>query len=208
MKKNDNLPPEQDAPAYEFIFRGSAAGGCGIPHATSQPDVPIPAADSQQNFRDLIEHWAKARIDGPMQAVARYDDAAKQLVTTGGLMQGVLVAAFSLVGKQDGHAFHIKGWWWAPVGLFLTSLLAFFFCAMKVCWPQPRTNASDVYAFLKNAMDGKAGFGHLDGMMYGWCGEVEEIHRTKRRWLLGQSICFTLCSVLIITLILIPITGR
>lgn len=55
---------------------------------------------SKQSFEAILQHWAKARIDGPMQVVARFDEAAKQLITVGGLLQGLFFAVVALGGVK------------------------------------------------------------------------------------------------------------
>jgi len=60
----------------------------------------VDSNESHECFNSFIKHWAEARIDGPMQAIARYDDVAKLMTTIGGFLQAVLAAGYSLMVKE------------------------------------------------------------------------------------------------------------
>jgi hypothetical protein len=165
-------------------------------------DGLIAPAGSRQCFKALIEHWAKARIDGPMQAVARYDDAAKQLVTIGSLMQGLLVVAYSLTGKQPG--FQLSGLQPILIWAFLAFLILFFICAAGVCWTQPKMDAVEIHQFLIKTLAECFSETDLSGMIKNWCKDIDRIRRLKRRWLTGASVFFMLCSVMMVVLLLFP----
>lgn len=166
---------------------------------------PLDPAENKQCFKALIEHWAKARIDGPMEAVARYDDAAKQLVTIGSLMQGLLVVAYSLMGKQPGSVVQLGGWQPIFIWAFLAFLILFFTCAAGVCWTQPKMNAVEIDRFLINTLTGCFSETDLSGMIRSWCKDIDKIRKWKKRWLTGASIFFMLCSVMMVVLLLFPL---
>ena len=67
----------------------------------------LPPEKNQQCLNSIIEHWAESRIDGPMEALARYDDAAKYMITIGGFLQTALIAVYTALDKQ-GRLFHNK----------------------------------------------------------------------------------------------------
>ena len=173
----------------------------------AQLDDPLPPADSKRCFHTLIEHWAKARIDGPMQAVARYDDAAKQLVTIGGLMQGVLVAAYSLMGRQGGADSPTSSWQLVLVLSFLTALILFFVCAAGVCWTQPKMESREIYHFLLRTLTGCFNEKDIRELVKGWCMEIDTIRKVKRRWMMWASGSFIVSSVLMMALLLLPLVG-
>ena len=54
-----------------------------------------PFFGNQATFEAVVQHWAKARIDTPMQIIAKFDDAAKQLITIGSTLQGLYIAVFT-----------------------------------------------------------------------------------------------------------------
>src|SRR5437773_4925727 len=81
----------------------------------------------QQSFEAIVEHWAIARIDGPVDTISRYDEAAKQLITLGGLLQGVYVAAFAFGNVSP----RVPVWLLLPM---FVPILALIFCAaLAVC---------------------------------------------------------------------------
>jgi hypothetical protein len=165
-------------------------------------DQLVPLVESKQCFKALMEHWAKARIDGPMQAVARYDDASKQLVTIGSLMQGLLVAAYSLMGKQQGIG--TSTWQLVLIVSFMIFLILFFVCAAGVCWTQPKMDASEVHGFLLRTLNDCFTEKDLGGVVRNWCVDIDGIRRRKRRWLTLESIFFMLCSVTMTGLLMSP----
>ena len=177
-----------------------------IDNLPAASDEPLPRIDSRQCFHALIEHWAKARIDGPMQAVARYDDAAKQLVTIGGLMQGVLVAAYSLMGRQPGAA-PTSALQLVLVLSFLTALILFFVCAAGVCWTQPKMESREIYQFLMKTLTGCFNETDIRDLVKGWCVDIDTIRRVKRRWMMWASGSFILSSVLMMALLLLPLAA-
>lgn len=162
--------------------------------------------ESRQCFRSLIEHWAKARIEGPMQAIARYDEACKQLVTIGSLMQGLLVAAYSLMVRQQADAaaafiFSQR----LLIYSFLASLFCFFVCTVVVCWMQPRMDASSVHKFLVKAMGECFTEKDLSEMVGNWCQDIDGIRRKKKWWLTFACGFFMICSLLMMALLLLPL---
>jgi hypothetical protein len=46
-----------------------------------------PSSESDDGiFHALLQHWAIARIDTPLDVIARFDEAAKQLIAVGHVM--------------------------------------------------------------------------------------------------------------------------
>jgi hypothetical protein len=96
-------------------------------------------------FETVLEHWAKARIDGPMQVVARFDEAAKQLITLGGLFQGVFFTVVTFGGVKD----PIPLW---LLAVFFVPLVVLVICAAKViCTVPTKMEAIDTHALLRRA---------------------------------------------------------
>ena len=61
--------------------------------------MPSPSSESDDGiFRALLQHWAIARIDTPLDVIARFDEAAKQLIAVGGIIQAAYVAGFAFGG--------------------------------------------------------------------------------------------------------------
>jgi hypothetical protein len=82
--------------------------------------------DEERLLKDMAEHWRKIWNETPVQAIARVEDAAKQVivVTTG--LQGLYLAifAFSTIRSQ---VMMVPGGW---IGTFILLLL----CMPLVCW--------------------------------------------------------------------------
>lgn len=178
------------------------------PTTTVPPDAPISPEKNEQCFDAFIEHWAKARIDGPMQAIARYDDAAKQLVTVGGLMQALLVAAYSSMSQQPGAASMVVEGQMAALASFFFFLLLFFVCVVGVCWTQPKMDAYEVSSLLVNAVDQCIKKKDLVSMVKNWCEDIDGIRRRKKWWMAGASGSFIFCSLLMTYLLLAPFMRR
>jgi hypothetical protein len=171
------------------------------------PDGVISREESTSCFKALIEHWAKARIDGPMQAVARYDEVSKQMATVGSLLLGLLVTAYTAMGRPTGLATHLPGWQRALVYGFLTSLFLFFFCTVMVCWWQPKMHARGIHQFLLKSLKECFTEEELSGFVREWCLDIDAIRRKKKWWLTFACLFFMLCSLLMMSLLLLPLTA-
>jgi hypothetical protein len=100
---------------------------------------------SKAAFETILEHWAKARIDGPMQVVARFDEAAEQLITLGGIFQGVSFTVVTFGGVKD----RVPLW---LLAVFFVPPVALVICAAKViCTVPTKMEAIDTYALLRRA---------------------------------------------------------
>jgi len=153
---------------------------------------------SKQSFDAVVQHWAKARIDGPMQVIARFDDAAKQLIATGGLLQGLFFAVVALGKWKNDFPFSM----WFVVAFFLP-LLAMVFCAAKVICTVPlKMEAIDTYLLMQRAGSPSGVNGEeLTDAMRRWCFTVDRIALVKHRWLLAANLLFLASSVLTLSLL-------
>lgn len=147
---------------------------------------------NQQCFDSIIEHWAEARIDGPMQALARYDDAAKHMVTIGGFLQGGLIAVYSVLDKQ-GRLFGNR-WQIAFVISFEISLITFISLAAWACSLQPEMHAKGISKLLTQALRQCISEADLTNEVKGWCVDVENKIRSKQRLMLAAK-CFYILSI-------------
>jgi hypothetical protein len=155
--------------------------------------------ESKQSFEAVIQHWAKARIDGPMQVIGRFDEAAKQLIATGGLLQGLFFAVVALGEWKEKLPFPL---WIVP--LFFLPLLAQAFCAAKVICTVPlQMEAIDTYKLMQRAGN-PAGVSNddLTQAMMRWCETVDRIALIKHRWLLAANLLFLGSSLLTLLLLL------
>jgi hypothetical protein len=154
-----------------------------------------------------MEHWAKARIDGPMQAVARYDEVSKQMATIGSLLLGLLVTAYTAMGRPAELTSHVSGWRAGLVYSFLISLFLFFGCTIAVCRWQPKMDAGGVHTFLIRSLTDCFTELELAEFVRAWCLDIDGIRKKKKRWLTAACVFFALCSLLMMSLLLLPLRG-
>lgn len=55
-----------------------------------------PKEQTQAALRSIVEHWAKARIETPLQVTSRLDESAKYILAVAGILQGILIAVVKL----------------------------------------------------------------------------------------------------------------
>lgn len=82
-----------------------------------------PSSEQEAMLKTAAEHWRKTGNEAPVQAIARIEDAAKQLVVLNGTLEGIYFAVFAF---SDLRA-QINCWlgllFLLPVLLWLLSLL-------------------------------------------------------------------------------------
>jgi hypothetical protein len=144
---------------------------------TKEPFVADFAAfyESKPTFKTFVEHWAKSRLDVPMQVISRFDDAAKQLITIGSILQGLYIAAFTF-----GNLKHQVPTWLLCV-LFAPLILLIFCAAQAICVVPLKKEAFDTYALFKS----EAGLTdeELTSAMHKWCQNIDKIADRKHLWL-------------------------
>jgi hypothetical protein len=167
--------------------------------------LPTPAAtfSSKESFEAVVEHWANARIDGPMQLIARFDEAAKQLIAIGGVLQGLFFGIVGLGGWKD----HLpSSLWWVVVLCFLP-LVALVVCAAKVICSVPvQMEAIETYELMKRAADpdGVPDEDLLDAIKL-WCFRIDRNALIKHRWLLAANWMFWVSSLATLCLLLLVV---
>jgi len=158
----------------------------------------IPASDHDGDlsgeFDALFAYWAKARIDDPKDVAQRHDDAAKQLIAVGGVLQAGYLAVFAFA--KDRAAL----WLLLPV---LVPLLSVIFCSARVlCQVQSRINAYDTFHLLTGRRD----YSHMqrvDAALKKWCEGIEDLAERKRLWLHYANVSFFWCSLLTVLLVFV-----
>lgn len=156
-------------------------------------DTQVTEQAARQCITTFLEHWGKARIDGPMLAIARYDDAAKLLITIGGLLQAVLAVGYSFMLKDMDPSRNtnlLKG---ISIGAFVSLLFAFAL-AGAACWPQPKMFAAKV--LLDDNPE------HLEQYVDEWCEDIGHIMNRKRFRIHCAVFFFILSSLAMIALLL------
>jgi|ERR1043166_7358776 hypothetical protein len=142
-----------------------------------------PSGSSERGLEALLEHWAQARIDSPLRVIGRLDEAAKQLISVGGIIQAAYVAGFAFGNLKE----KLPNW---EVGLLFIPLISMIFCAAKVICLIPKDlEASDTYELFKRM---RSGFieEEVDFAMARWCKAVDLLARRKRLWLHAANLSF------------------
>ena len=82
-----------------------------------------PSAEQEALLAAAAEHWRKTGNEAPVQAIARVEEAAKQLVALNGTLEGIYFAVFAFSDLRV----QVNGWLGLlvllPVLLWLLSLL-------------------------------------------------------------------------------------
>jgi hypothetical protein len=115
------------------------------PNRQGRPPTP----EQEAMIKAAADHWRKVGNEAPVQALARVEEAAKQLVTLNGALQGLYLAVFAFSDLQE----RIMGWLVLPFVLPVMLWLGSLYCATRVFVPQVRPGADlddvSVDAWLK-----------------------------------------------------------
>jgi len=134
------------------------------------------AARGSATVDQLIVHWVKARIDEPLQLVERYDSAARQLISLGGVLQGAYVGIFA-IGELKSRA---------PLSLIATLFgllfLVVFAATWSICQFQRELNAFSAFQLVQAVTPANAGAA-VEEQMHRWCVSVDRLARNKHIWL-------------------------
>lgn len=144
---------------------------------------------SPESLEGVVQHWAKTRIDGPLDAMARFDEAARQLIIIGGVMQTVVFAVLGLSEMKARIPVAL-----VPIALFPLLLLVIF-AAKVICTVPMKMEAIDTYLLALKLGDAPGLPEHeLTDAVRRWCLQVDDIIRRKHRWLLCANIAFWITS--------------
>ena len=80
---------------------------------------------AEGNFDSLLKDWGKARLDGPVRLIVGFDDAARQLIAVGAIIQASYVAAFGFGNLRSA----MPPW---GVVLLFAPLILMIFCAARI----------------------------------------------------------------------------
>ena len=147
----------------------------------SKETISLSSESDDGIFQALLQHWAIARIDTPLDVIARFDEAAKQLIVVGGIIQAAYVTGFAF-GK-------LALPWWEIVPLFVP-LISMIFCAAKViCLVPEKTHAFSTYELFKQ-MRSSIEEAEVDSAMDEWCKDIDSLAKKKRLWLHAANLSF------------------
>lgn len=124
----------------------------------------------------LIVHWVKARIDEPLELIERYDSAARQLISLGGVLQGAYVGIFAIGDLKSKAPMPLIA------TLFALLLLVVFAAAWSICQFQKELNAYGSFRLVQTITPENAGPA-IEDEMRRWCVSVDRLARNKHIWL-------------------------
>jgi hypothetical protein len=154
-----------------------------------------PTVRSPESFDVVLQHWAKARIDTPLQLVGRFDDAAKQLIAIGGTLQGLLIAVFAFSNAAP----RIPAW---GILVIVGLLLLFIFCAARVICTLPRRlETLSAFSLFERIASAGVPKPELENEVHTWCVEIERLAKTKHAWLFAANVLFLLSSAVTVLLV-------
>jgi len=156
---------------------------------------------SSSPLRDVIEHWARSRIDTPLSLIGRYDEGARQVLALAATLQGAYVAILSF-GDFESSAPTRIGW-------FVVVLLipAMFFALRCICTVSPKMEAMNAYKLVERVASHSATAADVKLAIQEWCSQVDDQVARKRRLLHGANLSFLFGSslaALVILLMVIP----
>jgi hypothetical protein len=155
--------------------------------SSTDPIQTSSAAVSAASFDAILQHWAKSRIDAPLHVISRYDEAAKQLVVVGGILQGVFTAILVIGGIKEHPPILITLAFFAP-------LIIQVFCAAKVICTVPlKMEAFETYQLLlETSHAGKDDYAPLTCAIENWCATVDKLAERKHHWLFAANVSLLL----------------
>ena len=154
--------------------------------------------DEEKLLQETAEHWRKVWNEAPVQAIARVEDAAKQLivVTTG--LQGLYVAIFAFSNIREQVMATLGGIaGWLVLLLFFTPLVCWLvslFYATRVFVPRVRPNVNFNEVSVSAWRKVKDAYGHANEEKLRW------LHRSHL-WLIAS---FALVLFIVVALVSLP----
>ena len=133
--------------------------------------IHVEPADALQNA--IVEHWAKARIDNPLDLVRRLDDGARNIILVSGALEGLLIAVL----KVDQPRFLLlSGFSIIASALLLGAVVL----AVKALSEQTdQLDAYPIYSVFRSTPPDER-LQALDCRVEAWCKEVKQLAKHKR----------------------------
>ena len=153
-----------------------------------------PFFETRRTFDTVVDHWAKSRLDVPLQVIARFDDAAKQLITIGSILQALYIAAFTF-----GNLKQLVPLWLLAL-LFIPLILLIVCAAQAICVVPVKKEAFDTYSLFKS----HSGLSdeELTSAVDKWCQTIDGFADDKHRWLKWAKFFLVLNSLVSLGLLL------
>ena len=157
-----------------------------------QPEIETNESH-QACLNSFKQHWAESQIDGPMAAIARYDDVAKLLITIGGFLLAVLAGGYSVM-VRDLRPYMNVTQTMSQSKMIFVAMLIFFISAAAVCFPQPKMRAREIIKFRKDE--------DLEPHIDAWCKNVNRVILVKKMLLGSATISFIVSFLAMMQLLL------
>ncbi len=161
--------------------------------------------DEEKLLKDMAEHWRKVWNEAPVQAIARVEDAAKQMIviTTG--LQGLYVAIFAFSSIRAQVIATLSGisgelillLFFTPLVCWLVSL----FYATRVFVPRVRPSVNFNEISVSAWQKVKDAYGHANEEKLRW------LHRSHR-WLVTSFVLFLVAVLFLLFLPRVPAPTR
>jgi hypothetical protein len=145
---------------------------------------------------DVIEHWARSRIDTPLNLIGRYDEGARQVIALTAALQGANVAILSF-GDVSSAAPSWTKWF-----VVLVLVPAMFFALRCICTVSPEMEAMNAYKLMEAVTTGTATPSDVRMALHEWCTQVDRLVSTKRRLLHAGNLAFLFGSAIAAGIIL------
>lgn len=179
---------------------------------------------SKPCFDAIVEHWFKARIDGPMQTLIHYDETVKQLVTLGGLLPVILVAAYQIAFRPTPRTPSLLDMLTQSptktptfvevlfLALFVVGFCTFIGCLIEACskrlgmeTPEKTRkvykDSCEVYKLLEHAAEGSLSPKDVSLAVREWNEHIDDLINHKHRWVKWASITLTTSTVCLVLLL-------
>lgn len=151
----------------------------------SQSDLPF--FETRRTLDIVVDHWAKSRLDVPMQVISRFDDAAKQLITIGSILQALYIAAFTFGNLKQQVPL------WLLALLFIPLILLIACAAQAICVVPVKKEAFETYTLFKSSSE--LTDEELTMAVDKWCQTIDGFADDKHRWLKAAKFFLVLNSL-------------
>lgn len=152
-------------------------------------------------FERIVDRWAHSQMDSALATIARLDDAAKQLIGLGGVLQGVYFVAFKF-GDVGGPLVYV-----GILIVFVPLVLMILFAAQCVCRVRLGASAMTAYRLFRDGRETGVRIDALNDSIDGWCGQIDRVIEDKRRWVHRANGMFVVATVAgLVTLVLLMLS--
>lgn len=145
--------------------------------------------ESREPFASIVEQWSRSQMDSALASIARYDDAAKQLIGLGGVLQGVYFAVF-MFGNLSSRVTYV-----GALLVFVPLVLMILCAAQSVCRVHLGASAMTAYRLFRDGRVTGVPLTELDRHVDRWCGEIDRVAAEKRRWVHYANVLLVVATI-------------